>query len=229
MNKIFCIGDIHGGYLALIQCLERSSFNYAEDTLICLGDVVDGWPDTPQCVEELLKVKYLIYINGNHDSWANEWLKAEYNYSKEPYIWTSQGGQATIDAYNKHTALIAKHKNFFDTAVPYHIDTKNRLYVHGGCGLSVSIEKQNPYDLTWDRQLFNESWRPGPDFEPYYEIYIGHTSTTSFSDIPIRHRNVWKLDQGGGYEGKLSIINVDTHEFWQSDKVSSLYPNHRGR
>lgn len=61
------------------------------------------------------------------------------------------------------------------------------------------------------------------------EIYIGHTSTDSFSDVPIRHRNVWKLDQGGGYEGKLSIIDVDTHEFWQSDKVSSLYPSHHGR
>jgi serine/threonine protein phosphatase 1 len=73
--KKFVIGDIHGGYKSLLQCLERSDFNYEEDQLIVLGDVVDGWPETPQCIEELLKVKNLIYIMGNHDAWADQWLR----------------------------------------------------------------------------------------------------------------------------------------------------------
>jgi len=41
--------------------------------------------------------------------------------------------------------------------------------------------------------------------------------------------NVWLLDQGGGYEGKLSILDIKTKEFWQSDKSDTLYPDHLGR
>jgi serine/threonine protein phosphatase 1 len=40
---------------------------------------------------------------------------------------------------------------------------------------------------------------------------------------------VWYLDQGGGFEGKLSLMDIDTHEFWQSDKVVNLYPGFHGR
>lgn len=38
-SREFVIGDIHGAYRALRQCLTRSDFNYDHDHLICLGDV----------------------------------------------------------------------------------------------------------------------------------------------------------------------------------------------
>ena len=37
--KTFVIGDIHGAYKALLQCFERSGFDYEKDHLIVLGDV----------------------------------------------------------------------------------------------------------------------------------------------------------------------------------------------
>ena len=44
------------------------------------------------------------------------------------------------------------------------------------------------------------------------------------------HRcNVWNLDTGGGYEGRLTIMDIDTKEFWQSDFVNTLYSDERGR
>jgi len=42
MSKTFVIGDIHGGYKALLQCFARSGFDYKKDKLICLGDITDG-------------------------------------------------------------------------------------------------------------------------------------------------------------------------------------------
>ena len=42
MKKTFVIGDIHGGLKALIQVLERAEVTI-NDTLIFLGDYVDGW------------------------------------------------------------------------------------------------------------------------------------------------------------------------------------------
>ena len=55
--KKFVIGDIHGNYKALMQCLEKSKFNYKKDKLIVLGDTCDGLPDVKECFDELLKIK----------------------------------------------------------------------------------------------------------------------------------------------------------------------------
>ena len=33
------------------------------------------------------------------------------------------------------------------------------------------------------------------------------------------------MDTGAGWNGKLTIMDVDTEEYWQSDLVESLYPN----
>ena len=85
-------------------------------------------------------------------------------------------------------------------------------------------------------------------FEKHLEIYLGHTSTGcwlikphlpeyQYSEQPKQGRiitpmnrcNVWNLDTGGGYEGRLTIMDIDTKEFWQSDDMKSLYPNERGR
>lgn len=41
--------------------------------------------------------------------------------------------------------------------------------------------------------------------------------------------NVWNLDTGSGFSGKLTIMDIDTKEFWQSDFVRELYPNENGR
>ena len=40
--RTFVMGDIHGAYNALLQCLKRSGFDYENDQLIQLGDVADG-------------------------------------------------------------------------------------------------------------------------------------------------------------------------------------------
>ena len=69
MGRVFVIGDIHGAYRALRQCLERARFHYENDRLICLGDVADGWPETREAVDELLRIRQLTYILGNHDWW----------------------------------------------------------------------------------------------------------------------------------------------------------------
>ncbi len=56
----FVMGDIHGGYKALVQCLQRAQFDYQRDTLIQLGDIADGYDEVFACVEELLKITHLI-------------------------------------------------------------------------------------------------------------------------------------------------------------------------
>jgi len=251
--KTFVMGDIHGGYKALLQCLQRANFDYENDTLIQLGDVADGWSETYECVEELLKIKNLIAIKGNHDEWALDWFEIGIH----PSI--NQGGRATIDSYNRIWEAGGEfkpesHREFFKKQHLYYVDDKNRCFVHGGFNRHYGIKNQaNSYIYYWDRDLFsqalsyeltmNEESKAKYKFKTkdnFDEIFIGHTSTTNFDakkigrteeelTLPLKATNIWNLDTGGGWDGKLTIMDVDTKEFWQSDLVYELYPFENGR
>ena len=237
-QRRFAIGDIHGAHKALLQVLRKAKFNKKQDILICLGDVADGWPEVPECFETLLKIKNLIYITGNHDEWLRSWFK----FGQTPYIWRSQGGQATLDAYHriyakKGTYITKRHQRILDSAVFYHITEDNKLFVHGGFDWTQPIENQSGYSLTWDRELFETAlyWRNLNKTEDiakdYDEVFIGNTSTSRVDPTldPVHVSNVWNLDQGAGWEGVLTLLNIDSKEYFQSDIVSKLYPDEKGR
>jgi serine/threonine protein phosphatase 1 len=40
---------------------------------------------------------------------------------------------------------------------------------------------------------------------------------------------VWNIGTGAVFTGKLSVIDIDIKQLWQSDVVQQLYPKERGR
>ncbi len=148
MSRVFVIGDIHGAYRALRQCLDRSAFDYEADHLICLGDVADGWPETKAAVDELLRIKHLTYILGNHDWWTLEWMHTG---TIEP-VWFRQGGEATVKSY--HASVPASHQAFFSNAPLYYVH-QNKLFVHAGIDPLTPIADQDRDTFLWDRSLAN--------------------------------------------------------------------------
>jgi len=223
--KTFVIGDIHGAYKALLQCFEKSRFDYKNDRLIVLGDVCDGYPQVKECIDELLKVKKLNYIIGNHDVWALQWAQEGW----KDRIWLEQGGYNTIASYGDDE-MPKKHIRFLEQAYPWILDN-GRIFVHAGFEPNMSLEVQGLDILTWDRNLFFGA-KNGHDMDPNYkiggfeEIFIGHTTTEVFNSlVPLHFCNVWALDTGGGMSGKLTIMNVETKKYWQSDLTGNLYKN----
>ena len=51
--RTLVIGDIHGGLRALHQIMERAKVS-PNDTLVFLGDYVDGWSQSPQVIDYLI-------------------------------------------------------------------------------------------------------------------------------------------------------------------------------
>jgi serine/threonine protein phosphatase 1 len=81
----------------------------------------------------------------------------------------------------------------------------------------------------WDRTLLNVARiyeKQGHKFENYRIIFVGHTATTGITggDEPTFFSNLVMTDTGAGWFGKLTVMDVETFEFWQSDKVEELYP-----
>lgn len=219
--KTFVIGDLHGGYKALLQVLERSNFDYENDRLISLGDIADGWTEVVECFEEFFKIKNFVMVRGNHDQWLKEYLSS----GDKPDMWVKQGGQNTLMSYYKHgEEMEKKHLAFLKTTKHWYVDEKNRLFVHGGFIDGVPLEEQDKMDLMWSRR-FKQMHQLCEEVQDFSEVFVGHTTVWRESQVPLQIGKVTFMDTGGGWEGKLSMMNVDTREVFQSDLVSELYPS----
>ena len=59
------------------------------------------------------------------------------------------------------------------------------------------------------------------------EVYIGHTTVQTEDNPwpdPQYRAGIWNLDTGAGTNGLLTIMNIDTNDFWQSAPSCILYP-----
>lgn len=235
------IGDIHGGLKGLIQAMERAEVT-TEDTLIFLGDYVDGWADSALLISyliELEKTHNCIFIRGNHDEWCENWMTT--GWASES--WREHGGLTTMASYVANNLMgDKKHLMFFYKMHKCYVDEKNRLFVHGGYTSEKGAEGQDGRILYWNRDLFElaymvetrtkdntkERLRTFPKrLKVYDEIFVGHSTTFIFNgaDQPINALNAWNVDTGAGTNGRVTVMDVDTKEFWQSDVLPSLYPD----
>lgn len=227
--KTCVVGDMHGAHRALLQCLERSKFDHARDRLIVLGDVCDGYPDVKQCIDELLKIKHCDLVIGNHDLWALDWAVR----GDKPEVWTDQGGDQTIASYRGGPVPEA-HIEFLRSGKLW-IEREGQVFVHGGFDPNVPLAKQSPQELVWGRMLFDTAWKlqeQGSEHPlgTYRDIFVGHTPTELYHTLlPIHACNVWNLDTGAGWFGKLTIMDADTKAYWQSDLTPDLYKGMPGR
>jgi len=231
--RTLVIGDVHGNIKALEQCLKRSNFDYENDKLICLGDVCDGFEWTKECFDEILKIKNLVYILGNHDWWVMQYYSGKMVDSHEQYLWTSQGGKNTLKSYG-HQMIHKEHLDLLLNAKLYHLEyhyDEVSLFVHAGIIPQKKLEDHDDDVLLWDRELvFNakkkHNQRPNAKYGNYENIFVGHTTTELFKSVkPLHHCNIWMIDTGAGWNGKLTIMDINTKKYWQSDLATELYQN----
>lgn len=220
--RTFVIGDIHGAYKALKQCLQQAQFDYDHDRLISLGDICDGFPDVPETVEELLKIKHYEQVLGNHDQWAIAWAER----GEKSWLWLyPNAGRITVAAYGGR--MPPHHLAFLKAARPW-IKRDDRVFVHGGFDPNIPIEQQKSNTCIWDMNLLFSAMRAakkGSPISPYKEIFVGHfpTHLLGHGHKPMNKCNVWNLDTGCVMGGRLTIMDVETKQYWQSDPTPVLY------
>ncbi|CEN46887.1 Diadenosine 5',5'''-P1,P4-tetraphosphate asymmetrical hydrolase [Capnocytophaga canis] len=237
--RILVIGDIHGAYKALIQVLERVNIQ-DQDKFIFLGDYADGWSQTPQVIDFLIDFgkKYdCTFLRGNHDDLCLDFLSGK---SMEK-MWYFHGGDATEKAYESiPEETKQKHIDFLKKLSNYQLDSQNRLFVHAGFTNLRGVEYEYfPKAFYWDRTLWElaisvemspEQIRYPNRLKLYSEIFIGHTPTVRFeTDKPMSANNVWNIDTGAAFKGRITVMDINTKEFWQSNPVFELYPEEMGR
>jgi serine/threonine protein phosphatase 1 len=144
-------------------------------------------------------------------------------------------------SYNISSSDIPQtHIDFFVNRPNYYIDEKDNLFVHAGFNRHYSISDKlmnSERVLLWDRDLwmsaiaYNSMTKKSKDRYPFKmvdtfnKIFIGHTPTLHYDiDYPMNAANIWNMDTGAGFKGgRVSIMNIDTLEIFQSDKTENLY------
>ena len=241
MKRNLVIGDIHGGLKALKQVLLEASVTM-DDKLIFLGDYVDGWSESAQVIDYIMQLQTkqeCVFIKGNHDAWCEEWLRS----GDANTTWVVHGGQETIESYSTvDETTRMQHVDFFENMPYYFIDEQNRLFIHAGFTSMHGPQKEmHSSNFNWDRTLWEMALTMDKRIKKdsvlfpkrlklFYEIYIGHTPTLYYDiETPMHGCNVWNVDTGAAFTGKLSVLDIDTKQFWQSLPVYQMYPDEKGR
>ena len=241
-SRTLVIGDIHGGLRALKQVFDRAAVT-PDDLVIFLGDYVDGWSESPKVLDFLMEWRLThraMFLRGNHDMLLLDWLRK----GIENPNWLKHGGRSTLLAYQSVSpAVREQHAAFIENAlVDFYQDDRQRLFVHAG----FTHIRGFPHEyfkpmLYWDRSLWETALAVDPALPKdsprypsrlklYPEVFIGHTPTIQVgSKQPLQAACVWNLDTGAGFTGPLTLMDVDSKRYWQSDEVHTLYPGEEPR
>lgn len=237
MKRTLVLSDLHGRYKALLEVLERSSFNPETDRLVLLGDLCDGGKQTKECVELLISFPDVVLVQANHDFWFKEFMNTRHQRPE----WIGQGGAATLKSYGAIPDpsredpersewaggdIPQTHKEFFNNAVPFHIED-GMLFVHGGFDPVLPIETNEIKTIMWDRCMayatLNDDTKK---YEKYFHftehehIFLGHTAIKE-PWLPKTSGRITLLDTGAGHKGKLTLMDIHSKEYWQSDVTGS--------
>lgn len=239
--RTLVIGDVHSGVKALEQLMTLAKVD-KNDHLIFLGDYVDGWSTAVETIDFLIDLKEshsCTFIRGNHDELCKDWLLTQ----EDNPQWLAHGGTATRDSYLRTTKeKWEAHLRFYAELKNYYLDAGNRLYLHAGYTNLKGVEFEYFDQLFyWDRTLWelakalDSKLKPEDSYYPkrlihYTEIFIGHTPLSKTKEtVPQRGANVWNIDTGAAFMGALTMMDVKTKQFWQSDPVHTFYPGEKGR
>jgi serine/threonine protein phosphatase 1 len=212
MSKIFAIGDIHGCLDKLLALMDLLDVDWAQDTVVFMGDYVDRGPDSKGVVEHVLEMRRhhdrVVCLAGNHESMFLNYLDR-----REEEIFLANGGRSTLKSYgispdeqDRRARLPLKHLQFFETLIPCY-ETENYVFVHAGVRPGIPMEIQDPHDLIWIRHEFFMS-----DHGLKKTVVFGHTP---FRGEPFVGEKMIGIDTGAVYGGPLTCLELPAMKFHQ--------------
>lgn len=236
MRKLV-IGDTHGNYKGLREALKKASYNSKTDRLIVLGDTMDGWSEAPKILDYYSKIDNLVYILGNHDLAFLEWVES--GARPHRHLMYGHGGMTTEWNYlNGSKSSLQEHYEYLKyKGIQYLLDDANKLFVHAG--YDPNLDFKDPMqsinqEYSWNRSFMQGMYQGRNYAKQFNEVFVGHTPTffidSKHGSLPMNRRNVWNIDTGAGfYKGKVTIMDADTKEYWQSEISRHYYPIEVGR
>lgn len=258
MPRRLLIGDLHGAYRCLLDVLDACRFEFGKDHLYFTGDVADGYPEVFECIRFFRQLKNFHPVIGNHDIWLQNYLAygiSPANWLSQGGIHSvssfkksglSKDGLADYAEYLSTWPYAVLEENFClmhagpSEATPYDVlgllaKLKRKLYERTASEVS-DYRKIPEISAVWSRDYYYSAldhvngMKPlMKPFEPGIEFFVGHTPVLDGIPFICKKYRLINIDTGTGYGGRLTIIDMDSLEYWQSRRSEELYPGHSPR
>ena len=212
-GKLYAVGDLHGCYNLLMNRLKEIGFDFENDLLVAVGDLVDRGTQNLQCIE-LLSQKWFTSVRGNHEDLCIGGLD-NLAYKK---CHISNGGEWFYRLDGQAMYNIAK--TFAQLPVVLEVNHKGKTFgfVHGHIeqndweDFKKSFENQsssfrNPVDMAmWGRARFEMDTDEYTHVSGVDAVILGHTVTPK----PFKRDNCYYIDTGAVHWGTLTILDLET-------------------
>ena len=210
-GKLWAVGDIHGCYNLLMTRLKEIGFDFENDLLVAVGDLVDRGTQNIECIE-LLSKPWFTSVRGNHEDLCIGGLHNE-SYKR---CHVANGGEWFYMLDGQAMYNIAKA--FAELPVVLEINHSGKKYgfVHG------HIEQNNwdefketftqeptafrdPSELAmWGRDRLNDDNPQYTHVSGIDAVIMGHTVTQK----PCKRDNCYWIDTGAVHWGTMTILDL---------------------
>lgn len=153
-GRVLIVGDLHGCYTELQQCLADRQFDPAQgDCLVSLGDLIDRGRESLPCLR-LLKEPWFHAVRGNHE---NLMLLALLGNSKQnKWLWFSNGGDWFTDLSETEQQEVVTLCHEKVRRLPYAMEVATRG------GAQIGIVHADPVFNHWP-DLLDHLRAPAPE------------------------------------------------------------------
>ena len=201
-QKVFIIGDLDGHFSHFQIALNNAGFKPNQDTLICLGDVIDRGSDNLQILEFLKEIDAYMVL-GNHEHMMIEAILDNNEHAKK--LWNKNGGQwhksiSNNVLINQCEWLLKQPLSIILQYKGYKIGISHTVPVRWRWGHVNKNTSEIVTSLLWDRELFKKKTtliHHGVDFSIH-----GHNSTQT----PLWIGNSYHIDTS--FYGKPTAIEL---------------------
>jgi len=215
-GRTFAMGDIHGCIHALEKVLQALA-PQPDDTIICLGDVIDYGRDTAAVIDRLIILEgecRLTCLLGNHEEMLLESLTKE----SVRDSWLNCGGWETINSYRyggQLSDIPADHIDFLRDCHRY-AETRRHFFMHANYDPELPVNDQPPAVARWS--LLEEPY-PEPHCSGKTAV-VGHTEQRNGEILDLGH--VTCIDTYCRGYGWLTAYEVNTKQVIQASRWGML-------
>ena len=210
-GKLYAVGDIHGCYNLLMSRLKEIGFDFENDLLVAVGDLVDRGTQNIECIE-LLSKPWFTSVRGNHEDLCIGGLHNE-SYKR---CHVANGGEWFYMLDGQAMYNIAKTFAGLPVVLEVNHNGKKYGFVHG------HIEQNNwdefketftqepaafrdPSELAmWGRERLNDENQQYTHVSGVDAVIMGHTVTQK----PCKRDNCYWIDTGAVHWGTMTILDL---------------------
>ena len=210
-GKLWAVGDIHGCYNLLMNRLNEIGFDFENDLLVAVGDLVDRGTQNEECVS-LIDELWFTSVKGNHEDLV---IMGDVNRSYfNCHI--QNGGEWFYDLdYQVQREIIKKLKTL---PIALEISHKGKKFgfVHGhieqndwdefkGTFTQEPTAFRDPSELAmWGRERLNDENLQYTHVSGVDAVIMGHTVTQK----PCKRDNCYWIDTGAVHWGTMTILDL---------------------